>query len=309
MDEPNHFELLTTWDVPALPTVLLAFVAALYVIGWFRAHKTRPLELPAWRLIAFLSGIASVFVAISSPLDTFSESLLFMHMAQHFVLMSVAPPLLVLGAPTVPLLRGLPRFAIQMTKPLFRSRTVHWLMRHARGNLVAWMAMNLAYVGWHIPAAYEFALRSETWHNVEHACFLFTSLLFWWPVVRPWPIRERQGSSRSNLLPRLEPTAERLLLIPYLLSADLVNTAVSAFLCFSGRLVYSSYADVQRPVAISPLNDQIAAGAFMWVFGSLIFLVPVAAIFVRTFSVPSLRLPDLVANDARPRDRAQREAV
>ena len=294
MEQPVLSELLTRWEIPTPLTMLLALVAAIYTIGWLRARKTRPAELPPWRLAAFLSGIASVFVAISSPLDTFSESLLFMHMAQHFVLMSVAPPLLVLGAPVVPLLRGMPRFTIRIMQPLFRSRTAHTLLRYSQRTLFAWLAMNIVYVGWHVPGAYEFALQSEAWHNVEHACFLFTSLLFWWPVIQPWPSR---------------PIKSQLLLVPYLACADLVNTGVSAFLCFSGRLVYSSYADVQRPVAISPLNDQIAAGAFMWVFGSLIFLVPVAAIFVRTFSVPSLRLPDLVANDARPRDRAQREAV
>ena len=66
-----------------------------------------------WRLATFLGGIVALFVAVASPLDTFSESLLFMHMAQHFVLMSIAPPLIVLGAPVVPMLRGLPRWFIR----------------------------------------------------------------------------------------------------------------------------------------------------------------------------------------------------
>jgi cytochrome c oxidase assembly factor CtaG len=274
--------------------VLLALVAAIYVIGWFRAHSTRPAELPPWRLAAFLSGIASVFVAISSPLDTFDESLLFMHMAQHFVLMSVAPPLLALGAPVVPLLRGMPRFAIRILQPLFRSRTVHALLRHPKRTVFAWLAMNIAYVGWHVPAAYEFALQSEAWHNVEHACFLFTSLLFWWPVVRPWPSRQIKS---------------QLLLIPYLVCADLVNTGVSAFLCFSGRLVYPSYAEVQRPLPLSALNDQIAAGSFMWVFGSLVFLIPVAAMLVRWLSPRVVTFPDLMASDAPESKHARREAV
>ena len=272
-------ELLTRWDVPPAPTALLALVAAMYAIGWSRAHKTRPAELPPWRLGAFLAGIVSVFVAISSPLDTFSESLLFMHMAQHFVLMSVAPPLLVLGAPVVPLLRGVPRSVIRSLQPLFRSRAAHALLRFPQRNLFAWLAMNVAYVGWHVPAAYEFALQSEAWHNVEHSCFLFTSVLFWWPVIRPWPSR------RIN---------SPLLLIPYLACADLVNTGVSALLCFSGRLVYSSYADAQRPFPLSALNDQVAAGAFMWVFGSLVFLIPVAAIFVRWLSPRAIALPNLI---------------
>src|SRR5215469_3143819 len=151
MDQPMLSELLTRWEIPMSPTVLLALVGAMYTIGWIRAHKTRPAELPPWRLAAFLSGIVSVFVAISSPLDTFSESLLFMHMAQHYVLMSVAPPLLMLGAPVVPLLRGMPRFTIRLFRPLFRSPVLHALMHHPHRNVFTWLAMNIAYVGWHIP--------------------------------------------------------------------------------------------------------------------------------------------------------------
>jgi len=46
--------------------------------------------------------------------------------------------------------------------------------------------MNAAYLGWHLPAAYEFALTSETWHNLEHACFFFTSVMFcWWRLFNP----------------------------------------------------------------------------------------------------------------------------
>ena len=294
MEQPVLSELFTRWEIPTVPTVLLALVAAVYAIGWFRAHRTRRAELPPWRLAAFLSGIASVFVAISSPLDTFSESLLFMHMAQHFVLMSVAPPLLALGAPVVPLLRGMPRFLIRILQPLLRSRIVHALLKNPQRTLFAWLSMNIAYVGWHVPAAYELALQNETWHNVEHACFLFTSVLFWWPVVRPWPSRGIKS---------------QLLLIPYLVCADLVNTGVSAFLCFSGRLAYPSYADIQRPFPISALNDQIAAGAFMWVFGSLVFLVPVAAIFVRWLSPRAIAIPNLIVSGAPDNEHARGEAV
>jgi len=294
MEQPVLSELFTRWEIPTLPTALLALVAAIYVIGWYRAHQTRPAELPSWRLAAFLAGIGSVFVAISSPLDTLSESLLFMHMAQHFVLMSVAPPLLVLGAPVVPLLRGLPQSVIRLLQPLFRSRTAHALLRYLQRPLFAWLAMNVAYIGWHVPAAYEFALQSEAWHNVEHACFLFTSLLFWWPVVRPWPSR---------------PINSQMLLIPYLVCADLVNTGVSAFLCFSGRLAYPNYGDVQRPFPLSALNDQIAAGAFMWVFGSLVFLVPVAAIFVRWLSPRAIAMPNLIVNGAQNHEQAHGEVV
>ena len=207
-----------------------------------------------------LAGLFAIFVAVSSSLDTYAETLLFMHMAQHFVLMSVAPPLIVLGCPFVPMLRGLPGPVIRrIGGPIFRSRIAQRVQDVFSQLRFAWLAMNLTYVGWHIPKAYEFALASENWHNFEHFCFFATSVIYWWPIVQPWPARRR---------------ANTWMIIPYLLTSDFVNTGVSAFLCFSGRLLYPSYGAVERPFGIDALTDQVAAGAFMWVFGSVVFLVP-----------------------------------
>jgi cytochrome c oxidase assembly factor CtaG len=262
MMDNSIIELFTNWDIPPAVTCALALVAAVYVIGWARVHRTRPDRLPLWRLAAFLGGILALFIAVASPLDTFSESLLFMHMSQHFVLMSVAPPLIVLGAPIVPLLRGLPSWIVRWgLGPFLRNRSLHRLAHFCTRLPVAWIIFNVVYVGWHIPVAYEFALSSESWHNFEHACFFFASVLFWLPVIQPWPFRHRSSS---------------LFIVPYLLLADLVNTGLSAFLCFAGRLIYPSYGQIPRPFGLSPLNDQVAAGALMWVFGSIVFVVPAA---------------------------------
>ena len=263
----SWLSLFTDWDIPPAVTCALAAASLVYVRGWLALRRTRPETLPVWRLLSFLAGMFALFLAVSSPLDTYSETLLFMHMAQHFVLMSVAPPLIVLGCPFVPMLRGIPRPIVRRVGgPLFRSAVVHRAREFFSRLPIAWLAMNLTYVGWHIPKAYEFALTSETWHNFEHFCFFATSVLFWWPILQPWPARRRQNS---------------WMIIPYLLSADLVNTGVSAFLCFSGRLLYSSYALVDRPFGLDALKDQVAAGAFMWVFGSVVFLVPAICLTAR----------------------------
>ena len=261
--------LFTTWDIPWVVTTELAVTAAIYVRGWYQIRRTRPELFPPWRLAAFLGGVLAIFVAVASPLDTFSESLLFMHMGQHFVLMSIAPPLIVAGAPVVPMLRGLPRWVIRGLRPLFRTGVLHGIGAFLTRPKVAWLAMNAAYLAWHVPKAYELALASENWHNFEHACFFFTSLMFWWPVIAPWPYRQNWS---------------RWILLPYLLLADLVNTGLSAFLCFSGRLLYPSYAQVPRLLGLSALNDQVAAGAFMWVMGSTVFLIPAMAITMRLLS-------------------------
>ena len=269
IDTTTIADLFTDWDIPWVVTSALVLTAVIYVRGWLRIRRTRPAQFLAWRLAAFLSGIVALFAAVASPLDTFSESLLFMHMAQHYVLMSVAPPLIVLGAPVVPMLRGLPCWLIRALRPLFVSQFLPAAGRFLTRPRIAWLAMNVAYIGWHIPRAYEFALSSENWHNFEHACFFFSNLMFWWPIIRPWPSR---------------PLKSRWVLIPYLLLADIVNTAVSAFLCFAGRLLYPSYGEIPRPFGLSALNDQVAAGAFMWVCGSVVYLIPAIAIVVQLLS-------------------------
>ena len=269
IDSTTIADLFTRWDIPWIVTSALALSAIIYAHGWARIRRTRPAQFGAGQLAAFLAGIVALFVAVASPLDTFSESLLFMHMVQHYVLMSLAPPLIVLSAPMVPILRGLPRWIIRLLRPFFATRALPAAGRLLTRPRVAWLVMNATYIGWHIPRAYEFALSSENWHNFEHACFFFSNLIFWWPIICPWPSR---------------PLQSRWILIPYLLLADLVNTGVSSFLCFAGRLLYPSYDAIPRPFSLSALNDQIAAGAFMWVCGSIVFLLPVFVVITQILS-------------------------
>ena len=271
--------ILTSWSFPLGAALSLLATGAVYVLGYSKIRLTRPHLFPAWRLYCFLAGLGALWIALASPLDTLNEYLLSAHMAQHLMLMSVVPPLLLLGAPAVPLLRGLPRGLVRDgLGPLFRSHLLRQAIRTVTHPVFAWVALNIVFVAWHIPQAYELALRSPPWHSVEHAGFLITSLLFWFPVIQPWP-----SVSRGS----------RWLLLPYLLTADLVNTALSAFLVFSGKLLYPSYSAAAQVFGVSPLNDQAAAGALMWVVGSVSFLVPLVVITMRLLS-PSLGRPVLL---------------
>ena len=255
------------WTLPPFLTLCSILALVLYLRGWRRGHALRPNELPLWRAGCFCSGLLAFWLAIASPIGVFDDILLTAHMVQHLILMFVAPPLMLLGAPAVPLLRGLPRPLLQkMLAPLLRSKSLRQITHSVLHPVTGWLALNLAFLGWHVPAAFELALHSETWHEVEHACFFFAAILFWWTVIEPWPSR---------------PIWPRWRTIPYLLTADFVNTALSAFLAFSGRVFYPSYSDAPRLFTLSPLNDQIAAGAFMWVFGSLIYLIPASIIVFR----------------------------
>lgn len=266
----------SSWTFPFWATAGLIAAALLYLRGWRRIRRTRPRLFPGWRAGCFLGGLLCLWIAIASPLDTLDGLLLVAHMTQHLILMSVAPPLLLLGAPAVPLLRALPRSALRDgLGPFFRAPLLHRVFRFLTHPVFAWLAMNIAYLAWHVPAPYELALRSPGWHEVEHACFLGTSLLFWFPVIQPWPSVHR-GS--------------RWAMLPYLVGADLVNTALAASLTFSGRVIYPSYAAGPRVFGLSALGDQVAAGALMWVVGSIFYLVPLVMIAIHLLSPQSQRV-------------------
>lgn len=251
-------------DVEAGLLLAAALPAGVYATGWWRLHRERPARFGPGRLAAFLGGIAAVLIALATPLDHVAEELLSAHMTQHLLLMLVAPPLVWLGRPLAPLLRGLPPGLRQSVARGLASPPVRALGRTLGHPAVCWATFSVTLWAWHAPALYELALRDPLWHDVEHLCFLGTGLLFWWPIVLPWPARAR-GS--------------RWLALPYLGLAALQNTVLSAIFVFSDRLLYPSYAAAPAlEWGIAPLTDQALAGAIMWVPGSLVMLAPVVAI-------------------------------
>jgi putative membrane protein len=258
------------WQIPVTPSIALALSGAIYIRGWFRTRKARPLQLPAWRAATFMAGMAVLFLVIASPIDTLADDLLLIHMSQHILLMSVIPPLLALGAPLVPLSIGAPKLLIRtLAVSVGRVASFHKLASVLSSPMGALSAMILSFVVWHIPVAYELALRSDRWHTVEHLAFLATSLIFWWKIVEPWPVR-RPWSPWTKLA--------------CLIAADVANTAVSAYLSFCGHVIYPSYEHVGRAFGISALADQNGAGAEMWVINSLVFLIPAMVIPMRALA-------------------------
>jgi cytochrome c oxidase assembly factor CtaG len=257
---------LSSWQTPFAMTTALAATAAIYARGWHALRAQMPQRFGAPRLVAFLGGLTVVFVAVASPLDAFAGLLLQLHMIQHLLLMMVAPPLLWLGAPAMPLLRGLPRVVAKSALgPFLASPGLRDAMRRLSHPLLCWAVFSATVLVWHLPGPYQLALRAPGWHVAEHLAFLAAGLLFWWPVVQPWPS---------------EAVWPRWTMIPYLLLADVQNTALAAFFAFSDRVLYPHYAGVARLWDVAPLDDQTTAGVLMWVPGSIAFLLPISLIVV-----------------------------
>ncbi len=262
--------VLCSWSIPPAATFAIVLSALVYLRGWWLLRRAGSPTLPPWRAIAFLLGLFSLWVALASPMDVFNSFVLTAHMLQHMVLMMFAPPLILLGAPLIPMVRGLPVFAArEFAGPFLNWPLAGRIGRRLTHPVCALLLMGVAMFAWHTPALYELALRSPAWHQVEHACFFVASLIFWWPVIQPWPSKSQWP---------------RWAMVPYLLIGDLQNTVLSAILVFSDRVLYPSYSATPRLFGFSALEDQAAAGAIMWVVGSLAFVVPAVVIAVQCLS-------------------------
>jgi len=289
--DPIVAAVLTSWTPDWGTLCLLLAIAALYLRGWLRLHAELPHKYTAGRLASFAGGLFAIVLALESPVDAFGALLLQAHMIQHLLLISVAPPLLLLGQPVVPFMRGLPRWVFKdALGPFLASRELKQFGRAIVHPIVTWFALSASIVVWHLPRLYDLALRSPGWHQAEHACFFWSAVLFWWPVIDVWPSH---------------PVWPRWAMIPYLLFAGMVNMALSAVLSFSGHVLYATYGMVPRLWDISALEDQAAAGGIMWVPGSIAMLVPAAILGMQVLQTRQVRPGPVIPRVLTPRPRLQ----
>src|SRR2546426_849743 len=164
---------------PQVELMLGAVVAtgAIDGVGWRNVSRRTPQRFGPGRLAAFLGGLGAIALAVASPLDALAGQRLSAHMTQHLLLMMVAPPLLWLGAPVAPMLRGLPRRIRRSVAAGLASHPVRTAAHVIAHPAFGWVSFTAAFWAWHAPRLYELALRSHAWHHLEHACFFAAAWL------------------------------------------------------------------------------------------------------------------------------------
>ena len=202
---PTLDAFLRSWPFDPWLLITILVCAGIYVRGWKALRRRDSRRWHGGHVAAFLGGLAALYLALASPIEPFAALLLQVHMVQHLLLMMVAPPLLWLGAPLFPLLRGLPRSVrVFWAVPLLSSPSLRHLFGHLTHPLTALPIFVAVTWLWHLPPVYDLAMRSSGWHYLQHVCFLGAALLFWYPVVRPYPSRPRwsawllQSQSRTE---------------------------------------------------------------------------------------------------------------
>ncbi len=234
-----------------LPVILvaLAYWQARSMVN--RRHPTNP--VPRWRLWSWLAGLGAIILALASPIEFYDTTLFSVHMVQHLLLSFVAAPLLVLAAPITLLLRvASPEARRKWILPALNSH----LVRVISHPLVAWCLF--AGVMWftHFSPLFDASLEDLSLHRLEHALFLSTAMLFWWPVIGADPSPHRLGYGARVL---------------YLAVGMPLSSFLGLVIFSAPTVLYPHYATLVRGWGPSPLEDQNWAGGIMWAGGDAAF--------------------------------------
>jgi putative membrane protein len=251
-----------SWSLNPGVLISAALVAYVYVKRW-REVRIAPSpratgNAPVWRLCCFLGAVATALIALISPLDALADQLFFTHMIQHILLLDIVPILAILG----------------LTKVILRpiTRSVHELERRAGPFAHPAFAVVLYVVviwAWHIPAAYDLAVRHSGIHVLEHISFVIAGSLYWWHLLSPIRARLR--------LDGMGP-------VVYMASTKLFVGALGMGLAFAPSALYPYYVHHARVWGISAISDQSMAGLIMAVEQSVVMGIALAVLFVRALS-------------------------
>jgi putative membrane protein len=276
MSHAHHGTVRSIWI--SGPLFLIGLV---YVYQWIRATRLASGGVKGWRAYSFLVGLLLIWVALDSRLTLLDHQSLTAHMIQHLLLMTIAPPLIFLGAPW----RLFPKSSV----PRLMDVIAQWrglaflnpLQTALLHPVVGWIGACATLIVWHVPVVFIFASHSETCHKIEQASFLVAGLLFWRPVVEP---------SRASL------KGLEWSLLLYLFLATLPCDILSGFLVFCDRVVYAVHSSSSL-FGFSALEDQQCAGALMWTCVTVVYMIAGAILARHLLSPLSVRQSEVVTSN------------
>lgn len=278
--------IISGWQIAG--AAIFAAALIFYTWGWRRLRQAG-MPLATWpRWIAFSGGILVLGMALIWPLPTWSNYLLTMRSLQKASICMIAAPLLWVGCPLHVTAWGTRGSLRTLLVTVQNSTTrLHRLVKTITQPIFTWFFFVGAFLLWHDPQAARFLL-GDTWlHYVAPWLLLLASLLFWWPIV--------------DTGPRLHRALPAWLLIVSLLGVEIANMVTGVTIAFTAEPVYAYYPALRAQfphitLPLSPLHDQMAGGAIIWVFGSLVYIAGIIATLYKLFRREEINAPKPIAN-------------
>jgi putative membrane protein len=252
------------WTWPPFIVLPLVLAAVTYFSGTIKMPgKSNTAKLFSWRTICFALGLISLIIALDSPVHELGEQLFWVHMTQHEVLMLVSAPLLVMGEPLLPFLWALSPAWRGRVANIARSNVFKKCWALVSAPLSAWLLSALALWIWHAPWLFDQTVHNDLIHAAQHASFLGTALLFWWPLVnRKSALNYGAG-------------------VAYVFTTILHTSVLGALLTFSQHPWYSTYVTTAPAWGMSALEDQQVGGLIMWIPAGTLLLIVALVLLVK----------------------------
>lgn len=281
-------QVLTHWDLLGL--LVPALLAFAYQDSWNRAagHGVR---LHTWWHRAWMAGCLVTAIALASPVGVYADVLFSVHMVQHLLLILVAAPLFVLGAPVTVVAAGLGRHGRPARMRRFSSGPLSWFTH----PVIAWPAFIAFLYASHLTGLYDAALRNGYVHAAEHQLYVLTAFLFWSPLL--------DGDRSRKRLP-----------LPAKIAYVLVTMPAMAFLGLalfsSEKVLYDQYATISRTWGPSVLDDQRIGSMIMWVV-PLAVMLPALLLIINGAARREERVQERLEQSESPlvADRGQQDAL
>ena len=251
-------EAVSRWQFAPVVTVVTAVLAGLYLWGVLRVDRRHPQRpWPVLRTVSFLLGLLVVVVATQSGIGTYDDTLFWVHMVQHLLLIMVAPPLIILGQPVTLLMHA------------SRNPLHTWVKRIVRSGPVAgltWPAFGVAayaatIVGTHLTSFMNLVESNPAVHDAEHVLYLVVGYLYFLPLLGREPIRWKVSYPL------------RLFLLFIAMPVDAFTGVVL------GSESSAPFTMEPRSWGPSALDDVHMGGAVMWIGGAAIMFVIIMVTF------------------------------
>ncbi len=206
------------------------------------------------RMASFAVGTALVIAGLTTPLAHIGGELVLAHMGQHLMIADLGALFIVIGL-TGPVLQ-----------PLLATRLARSL-RFLAHPVVAFVLWALDLFVWHLPTLYEASINSPAVHALQHTTFVFFGVTMWFALLGPLPQPAWFGNGAK---------------LVYIVAVRLTGALLGNLFVWSESVFYPDYLPGQASWDISPLEDQGIAGTLMMLEGSIVTVVLLGWLFLKT---------------------------
>jgi putative membrane protein len=267
------------WSANAAALAVYAVVAVTHLLGMVdaatgaRRHGRSLAPGLLAQAVIFQLGLLTALLALVSPMGYYAHQLIWVRNMQDVVLAVVAPALIVLGAPWLPLARG--------ARPGRRGHHDDESAAAADGDggtsrrstRPGWRAMPILVTAlfcvtwwvWHLPGPFDAALRSPVIYAAEVVTYLAVGIGFWLQLIGSRP-----------LSPQMAPLNRVALVV----AAAASGTVLGLIRAYGRGVAYPAYLGLGHSVS-SVVSSQQAGGAILWVFPLIPFSIVAVALAVR----------------------------